>query len=128
MRVTEGVTPGVQFLVTLSSPADDALTVNLSAPRTVTLVPASVAVSKGQMQSAPVTVTAGHDRNVTSEKVEITATVSGGKNYNGQSGTIAALAADDDYSLSVVISNRTRTTRFSNITENTPFTDVMRGG
>jgi hypothetical protein len=111
LRVTEGAAAGAQFLVTLSSPADADLTVNLSAPPAV-LTTATVQITMGQKQSAPVTVTAGHDRNVTSEKVEITATISGGTDYDDSSGTIAVLAVDDDLTFE---------TDVATVTEDTPF-------
>ena len=111
LRVTEGAAVGAQFLVTLSSPADADLTVNLSAPPAV-LTTATVQITMGQKQSAPVTVTAGHDRNVTSEKVEITATIKGGTDYDDSSGTIAVLAVDDDLTFE---------TDVATVTEDTPF-------
>ena len=101
LKATEGAVAGAQFVVTLSSPADGDLTVSLSAPTTVTLDPASVTIADGMMVSDASTVTAGHDRNTASEEVEITATVSGGTNYDGSSGKIAALTVDDDLDLVV---------------------------
>ena len=101
LKATEGATDGAQFVVTLSSPADAALTVRLSAPTTVSFTPSSVTIALGETESDPATVTAAHDRNTGSEKVEITATVSGGTNYNRSSGKVAVLTVDDDLNLVV---------------------------
>ena len=97
------------------------MTVTFTAPPTVTINPTFVLVSNSATRvSDPVTVTAGHDRNVTSEKVVITATASGGgPNYNGKTTTIAVMTADDDYSL---------TSDVPSVTEDTPFADASPKG
>ncbi|WP_423927789.1 hypothetical protein [Candidatus Palauibacter sp.] len=91
------------------------MVVSLSAPATVSVSPTSVTIDANALVSAPITVTAGHDRNVTSEKAVITATASGDENYRGATGSVAVMTADDDFSL---------TATPSSVTENTPFADA----
>ena len=113
LTVTEGAT--AQYVVTLSSAPKAAVVVSLSAPATVSVSRTSVTIDANALVSAPITVTAGHDRNVTSEKAVITATASGDENYRGATGSVAVMTADDDFSL---------TATPSSVTENTPFADA----
>ena len=64
LTVTEGDVDGSQFVITLSSEAVGLVTVSFSAPTTVAFSPTYVDIEQGKMVSEPVTVTAGHDRNV----------------------------------------------------------------
>ena len=110
LMVTEGAT--AQYVVTLTSAPTANVVVSLSAPATVSVDATSVTIDAGTMVSDPITVTAGHDRNVTSEEAVITATASGDANYRGATGSVAVTTADDDFSLSVTPTS---------VTENTPF-------
>ena len=120
LTVTEGDADGSQFALTLSSGISvSRMTVTFTAPPTVTINPTSVLVSNTNTRVVsvfPVTVTAGHDRNVISEKIVITATASGGgPNYNGKTTTIAVMTADDDFSMKSDVPS---------VTEDTPLADL----
>ncbi|WP_419167239.1 Ig-like domain-containing protein [Candidatus Palauibacter sp.] len=115
LQVTEGAAAGAQFVITLDPPPATLVRFSLSAPPTVN-IPSSVDVSGDGTNtvSAPVMVTAGHDRNVISDRIEITATAVRGSdaNYAGRTVTIAVLAADDDVSM---------VSDVNTVTEDTPF-------
>ena len=123
LRVTEGAA-GSRFLFTLSSTSNSAVTFSLSGPPSVTFTPATATVTAGQEVSEPVTVTAHHDRNVTSDKAVITATAASvDDNWAGKTHTVPVLAVDDDYTMSVVIKDRGGDNRFNGVTEKSPFDD-----
>jgi hypothetical protein len=85
----------------------------------VTVSPASVLIAKNDDNSQPFTVVVGHDRNTTSDAVELTATISAlsgsDANYVGRTTKVPVMAADDDYTV---------TPDLKVLTEKTPFTDV----
>ena len=117
LMVTEGDIDGSQFVVTLTSPALGGHRRDGPLQRAggVSVDPTSVIMSNLDIASDPITVTAGHDRNVSSDEVEITATASGHANYSGATGAFAVTVVDDDYSL---------TSNVSSVTEETPFADA----
>ncbi|WP_419167232.1 hypothetical protein [Candidatus Palauibacter sp.] len=123
LKVTEGAA-GSKFVFTLNSASTEKVTFNLSGPPSVTFSTASASVTIGQMISEPVTVTANHDRNVTSDRAVITATAaSADDNWAGKTHTVPVLAVDDDYTMSVVIKDRGDDNRFYGVTEKSPFDD-----
>ena len=99
LTVTEGAT--AQYVVTLTAAPTAEVVVSLTAPPTVTVTPASVTIAANALVSEAITVTAGHDRNNSSEKAVITATASGDINYRGATGAVNVTTADDDFMLAV---------------------------
>jgi hypothetical protein len=81
----------------------------------VSVDPTSVRITGRAMVSDPITVTAGHDRNVSSDEVEITATASGHANYRGATGAVAVTAVDDDYSLTSDVASVTEKSALSDV-------------
>ena len=118
LTVTEGVTgTGVgtgAFAITLSSAATADVTVTFSHPPTLDVSPGSVTITAGDLMSSRINVTAGHDRNTSSEEATISASAtSTDADYRGATGSVPVLSADDDLAMTVTPRSATENTPFA---------------